>query len=62
MLPPVGEAEAGSGGDAGAGVVPAPALIGLDEFQLAIPRRGGTSGSLLWYRDASVRRSAERTS
>jgi len=27
--------------NAGAGVVPAPALIGLDEFQLANPRRGG---------------------
>ena len=27
--------------NAGAGVAPAPALIGLDEFQLAIPRRVG---------------------
>jgi len=27
--------------NAGAGVVPAPALIGLEEFQLANPRRGG---------------------
>jgi hypothetical protein len=42
--------------NAGAGVVPAPALIGLDEFQLAIPWRDALQQSppLLHQPGASV--------